>query len=137
MADSASQATRQSAHLASQTPGAHQQTRPSEESRLGPNSCTSREQSFTLPNNDDEGPTDRLRTPDNDDNNDGPITPDKLRGGSPMPICHNCTPAVLASETLLQPERATIVGKRTYIGGIIRKKPPEFEGKKQDHMVAP
>ncbi len=138
MADDAPRATRQSARLASQTPGARQQTRPSEGSRPVPNSRTSREQSFTLPNNDAGSSADRPRTPVNDDDDDEePITPDELRGnGSPMPRRHNRTPTVLASETLLQPERATIVGERTFVGGIIGKKPPEFEGKKRDHMVA-
>ena len=75
---------------------------------------------------------DQLRTPVNDDDdNKEPITSDKLRGNdSPMLRHHDYTSSVLTSETLLQPERAIIIGERTFVRGIIEKKPPEFEGKK-------
>ena len=92
----------------------------------------SQEQSFTLPNNDTESSVDWLRTPVNDNDDDKElITLNELRGNSlSMSRHHNCTPTVLTLETPLQPERAIIISERTFVEGIIRKKPSEFEGKK-------
>ena len=78
-----------------------------------------------------------LKTPVNDDNdNKEPITSDKLRGNdSSISRHHNYTSSVLTSETLLQLKRAIIINERTFVRGIIRKKPPEFKSKKQNYII--
>ena len=83
---------------------------------------------------------DQLRTSVNNDNNNNNneelITSDKLRGNSLSILrCHNCMSTVLTSEILLQPERAIIVDERTFVRGIIEKKPPEFKSKKQNYII--
>lgn len=138
MADKAPSVVRRSACIQGQTPGATQPLAAQEQGESSRMTRGTMNDESIASYNGSEASGSRPFTPERDPiDNVAAVTEDELRGGNlPRPSLRVRTTQDMICAQLARQEKATIITPgMTYVGGIIGKRPLEFEGKKRDHTV--